>query len=67
MASVLTTRELEVLKLVADGTPNKKIARQLSISTETVKDHVSNILGKLHANDRAHAVAIAIRQQLILV
>src|SRR5271165_6524586 len=54
----LTARELEVLKLIAQGNANKEIAAQLSIREDTVKSHVGNILEKLGANDRTHAVTI---------
>jgi two-component system, NarL family, response regulator LiaR len=55
----LTERELEVLKLIAKGFPNDKIAEQLVISVGTVKGHVSNILSKLHLVDRTQAAAYA--------
>lgn len=58
----LTTRELEVLKQIRAGNRNKEIAFQLSISETTVNFHVRNLMDKLRANDRAHAVAIAIRR-----
>jgi DNA-binding NarL/FixJ family response regulator len=61
----LTSREIEVLKLIAAGNPNKEIAAQLSISEETVKSRVKNILAKLHANDRTHAVTIGLRRGII--
>src|SRR5437660_7937191 len=51
----LTSRELDVLRLIASGNSNKLIADQLSIGEATVKSHVTNILSKLGANDRAHA------------
>jgi len=51
-----------VLKLIAAGTSNKIIAAQLSLSETTVKTHVQNILIKLGANDRTHAVTIAIKR-----
>jgi len=57
--TALTERELEVLKLIAKGTPNEKIADQLVISVGTVKGHVSNILSKLHLVDRTQAAAYA--------
>jgi DNA-binding NarL/FixJ family response regulator len=57
----LTVREREVLALVADGYTNDAIARRLGISQGTVKKHVESIVGKLGANDRANAVAIAMR------
>ena len=55
----LSLREIEVLRLVAMGNSNKQIAGQLTIVEETVKAHISNILSKLGANDRTHAVTIA--------
>src|SRR5690348_7334809 len=54
----LTARELEILKLIAKGNANKEIAAQLSVREDTVKSHVGNILEKLGANDRTHAVTI---------
>jgi NarL family two-component system response regulator LiaR len=57
--TALTERELEVLKLIAKGTSNDKIADQLVISVGTVKGHVSNILSKLHLVDRTQAAAYA--------
>ena len=61
----LTPREVDVLRLVAGGNANKEIAAQLSLTEETVKSHIRNILGKLGANDRTHAVAIAIKRGII--
>lgn len=61
----LTPREVDVLRFVAGGNANKEIAAQLSLTEETVKSHVRNILGKLGANDRTHAVAIAIKRGII--
>jgi DNA-binding NarL/FixJ family response regulator len=61
----LTLREIEVLRLIAAGNANKLIADQLFVSEETVKSHVSNILSKLDANDRTHAVTIAIKRGII--
>jgi len=60
--AVLTPREVDVLRLVADGNANKEIAAQLSLTEETVKSHVRNILAKLGANDRTHAVAIGLKR-----
>lgn len=62
---VLTPREVEVLRLVAGGNANKEIAAQLSLTEETVKSHVRNILAKLGANDRTHAVAIGLKRGII--
>lgn len=61
----LTERELDVLNLVAAGQSNKRVGVLLSISEETVKTHMKNILPKLGANDRAHAVALAIRRGIL--
>jgi DNA-binding NarL/FixJ family response regulator len=61
----LTDREEEVLKLLAAGLPNKEIATQLSLSEGTVKNHISVILGKLHANDRTQAVLTALKRGLV--
>src|SRR5262249_23319247 len=55
----LTTREIQVLQLVARGSQNKQVAAQLSIANETVRMHMKNILEKLAAKDRTHAVTIA--------
>lgn len=57
----LTHRETQILNHVADGNTNKQIARIMRISKETVKSHVSTILHKLNANDRAHAAVLAVR------
>ena len=61
----LTSREVDVLRLIAAGNANKEIAGQLSIAEETVKNHVSNILAKLHAKDRTHAVTTALKRGII--
>ena len=61
----LTFRELEVLRLIRDGYRNKQIAAALSITEGTVNFHVKNLLDKLGANDRAHAVTIAFRRGLL--
>lgn len=55
----LTNREMEILKLIADGSSNNEIAKQLVISMHTVKGHVSNILSKLHLADRTQAAVYA--------
>ena len=60
----LTERELEVLELIRDGYRNKQIADRLSIAETTVNFHIKNLTGKLGANDRTHAVSIAIRRGL---
>lgn len=54
--TTLTSRETEILNLIARGNANKEIARKLFISEKTVKNHISHIYHKLHCNDRAHAV-----------
>ena len=61
----LTGAEISVLRLIADGNANKQIADQLSISEETVKSRVKNILSKLGANDRTQAVTIALKRGII--
>lgn len=65
MDDVLTNREIEVLKQVAEGNANKLVAVRLEISEETVKAHMKNILSKLNANDRTHAVTIALKRGII--
>jgi DNA-binding NarL/FixJ family response regulator len=62
---MLTTREREILQLLADGMSNADVATQLFISQETVKSHVRHILAKLEADTRTHAVAIALREAII--
>lgn len=62
-----SARELEVLALIAKGRSNKEIAAALGVSDETVKTHVSNVMQKLQAQDRAHAVTEAIRLGLLEV
>ena len=57
----LTARETQILNYIANGNTNKQIAAILQISEQTIKNHVSAILRKLNANDRAHAVVLAIR------
>jgi DNA-binding NarL/FixJ family response regulator len=61
----LTTRELEVLRLIRDGYRNKQIADQLTIAETTVNFHIKNLVDKLGANDRTHAVTIALRRGLL--
>jgi DNA-binding NarL/FixJ family response regulator len=63
----LTQRELEVLRLIRDGYRNKQIAGELSIAETTVNFHIKNLVDKLGANDRTHAVTIAIRRGLLRV
>jgi len=61
----LTARELEVLRLIRDGYRNKQIADRLSIAETTVNFHIKNLVDKLGANDRTHAVTIALRRGLL--
>jgi DNA-binding NarL/FixJ family response regulator len=61
----LTARELEVLRLIRDGSKNKEIAARLEISEATVNFHIKNLVSKLQANDRTHAVMIAIRRGML--
>lgn len=61
----LSAREVSVLRLIADGNANKMIAGLLTITEETVKGHVKNILAKLRANDRTHAVTIGLKRGII--
>lgn len=61
----LTNRELEVLKLVAKGSNNRDIAKELFISENTVKNHVRNILEKLHLHSRMEAVVYAVREKML--
>jgi NarL family two-component system response regulator LiaR len=63
----LTPRELEVLKLIAEGLANREIAEELTISEKTVKNHINNIFSKLHINDRSQAMLYAIRKGLAKV
>jgi len=63
----LTARELQVLQLVAQGLPNKGIARRLGISENTAKFHVASLCGKLGASSRTEAVTLAARRGLILL
>lgn len=66
MASeALSAREIEVLRQVAGGNANKRVAVHLGISEETVKAHMKSILSKLSANDRTHAVTIALKRGII--
>jgi len=65
--SPLTRRETEILDYMAQGYLNKQIAAELSISEQTVKNHITSILRKLNANARTHAVVIAIRKGLISI
>ena len=63
--SSLTAREIDVLQLIAEGNANKVVADRLVITEDTVKAHVRNILSKLGANDRTHAVTIALKRGII--
>ena len=63
----LTIRELEVLRLIRDGYRNKQIADQLTIAETTVNFHIKNLVDKLGANDRTHAVTIALRRGLLQI
>ncbi|WP_313901047.1 response regulator transcription factor [Occallatibacter riparius] len=58
----LSARELQILRHVADGLSNKLIADRLSLSPDTVKSHLANVMAKLNANDRTHAVTIAVKR-----
>ncbi len=64
-AAALSERELQVLKRVAAGNSNRQVAAQLGISEDTVKAHMKSILLKLNANDRTHAVTIALKRGII--
>lgn len=63
----LTARELDVLRLIREGYRNKQIADQLAISENTVNFHIKNLMEKLRANDRTHAVTIALRRGLLQI
>ena len=63
--SSLTSREIDVLRLIAAGCANKEIAAQLTITEETVKSRVKSVLLKLGANDRTHAVTIGFKRGII--
>ena len=63
----LTARELDVLRLIRDGHRNKQIADQLRIAETTVNFHIKNLVDKLQANDRTHAVTIAVRRGLLQI
>jgi DNA-binding NarL/FixJ family response regulator len=62
MSDALSSREIEVLRMVGEGYSNKIVADHLKISEDTVKGHMRNILSKLNANDRTHAVMIAVKR-----
>jgi DNA-binding NarL/FixJ family response regulator len=61
----LTRRELEILQLIRDGHRNKQIAEELAIAETTVNFHIKNLVDKLQANDRTHAVTIAVRRGIL--
>jgi DNA-binding NarL/FixJ family response regulator len=63
--TALTRREIEVLQLIATGNPNKIVADKLSVTEDTIKMHVKSILSKLDANDRTHAVTIALKRGIM--
>jgi NarL family two-component system response regulator LiaR len=67
IADALTPREQEVLRLIAEARSNREIARELTISVKTVKNHISNIFSKLHVYDRSQAMLYAIRQGLVKI
>lgn len=62
---LLSEREIQVLRWVAQGSSNREAAARLGVTEETVKAHMKNICAKLHANDRTHAVTIAIRRGIL--
>jgi DNA-binding NarL/FixJ family response regulator len=64
---LLTPKEIDVLRLIAAGNANKEIAAQLSVTEDTVKSRVKNILDKLGANDRTHAVTIGLKRGFIVL
>ncbi|WP_308495394.1 response regulator transcription factor [Duganella aceris] len=63
----LSAREMEVLMYAASGNSNRRIAERMTISEETVKAHMKNVLAKLAANDRTHAVTIALKRGIITI
>ncbi len=65
--TALTPREMEVLRMIADGAANKEIAWKLGISEHTVKFHVASVMGKLNASSRTEAVTRGLRRGLILI
>jgi len=66
-ADDLTPREVEILRLVAAGNSNRVVGDRLSISEETVKSHMKNVMEKLAANDRTHAVSIAMKRGFLAI
>jgi DNA-binding NarL/FixJ family response regulator len=67
LMSPLSHREMEVLKYIAEGNPNKQIAGVLNTSQQTIKNQITSIMRKLNANDRTHAVVIAVRRGFISI
>ena len=67
LPEALTTREIEVLRLVAEGLSNKEVAARLNVSEHTVKFHVASIMGKLGAASRTEAVILGIRHGIVLI
>jgi DNA-binding NarL/FixJ family response regulator len=67
LPEALTPREIEVLRLLAEGVGNKEIASRLGLSEHTVKFHVASIMGKLGAESRTEAVTMGIRHGIILI
>lgn len=65
MMNLLTRRQIEIVAMMAEGKGNQEIANALGLSMSTVKNHVGRILEVLHAQNRAHAVAVAIWRGLI--
>jgi DNA-binding NarL/FixJ family response regulator len=61
----LTTREIDILQLIASGNANKEIARHLQLSEDTIKSHIKSIFAKLYVSDRTHAVTVAARRGII--
>jgi DNA-binding NarL/FixJ family response regulator len=61
----LSVRELDVLKQVASGNSNRRVAGELRVTEDTVKSHMKSIMSKLSARDRTHAVMIALRRGII--
>src|SRR5258706_1270624 len=61
----LNERGMQVLRLVAQGNSNKRVATELGVTEETIKAHMSSIIAKLDANDRTHAVTIALRRGIL--
>jgi DNA-binding NarL/FixJ family response regulator len=65
-ADSLSSREVHVLQLVAEGNSNKEVGRALAVTEDTIKAHMSSILAKLNAKDRTHAVTIAVRRGILI-